>query len=430
MILKVIELIAYGPRAEQIATILRAAREPGDENAYIGRVLYSILSEPSLVQSALARALLEEKVWRSEARRYLRETLAGNPTYKHQMSQYLGAMVRVDQWLEKAEALAIAVGSPVVAEQHLAQALQDINGPNLDSMLGRLGINGSLLATRVADSEGNVRARQDGGSLSAAGGRGAVRLGTDALELLTAAYHSGGEVFRLDFDQGTVVRTRGNRPFALEEAARARYALEELERAGLLRQETGQRYVVTLDGRDFVEAQTADNVAARSPAVYEIDAVAGIGNRTYLESASREAFAKCQAAGIPCAALFMDTDDFKAFNEKYGHSIGDKVLRAVAETATRAILLRGGIIGRWGAGDEIVATLSNLTLPEVIALGEKIRTAVEGSTVDGMRVTVSIGVTSGIGLPSVEELWRQADQALRAAKQLGKNRVASYGINS
>lgn len=419
-------MIPYSPRAERIATILRGAREPGDENAFIGRALYSILNEPSIVQSALARALLEEKVWRSDARRYLRETLAGNLTYKHQMSQYLGAMVRMDQWLEKAEGLAIAGGSPLVGEQHLAQALRDINGPNLDSMLGRLGINGQLLAERVTELEGEIRVESGQQAVDVTEGRNGAKLGSDALNLLAAAHDGGGDVFRVDSVQGTVVQTVGPKPFVLGETARARYALEELERAGFLKQESHGHYVVTVDGRDFAQSQTADNVAARSAAAHETDTVTGIGNRAYLESASRELFEKCQAEGIPCSAFFMDTDDFKAFNQQYGHRVGDKVLNAVAQTASRAIRLRGGVIGRWGTGDEIVATMSNLTLPEVAALGERIREAMEGSTVDGMRVTVSVGVASAIRLPSVEELWDRADQALHAAKRLGKNRVAAH----
>ncbi len=254
--------------------------------------------------------------------------------------------------------------------------------------------------------------------------RNMVNLSRDALNLLTAAHDAGGDIFRMDSISSGIIVRAGSVTLT---GSDARYALEELEQAGLVRHKDGVHYVVTVHGRDFAQAQTADNIAARSAAAQEIDVVTGIGNRAYLGSASRDVFAKCQAKGIPCAAFFMDTDGFKAFNQQYGHSGGDIVLRAVAQTASQAIDLRGGVIGRWGAGDEIVATMSNLTLPEIAALGERIRAEMERTPVNGMIVTVSVGVASGVGLASVEELWNRADKALLEAKRLGKNRVALHG---
>lgn len=251
-----------------------------------------------------------------------------------------------------------------------------------------------------------------------------MKLSNDALELLRAAHIAGGDLFRMEgIAPGTLIRTgSGSEPVPWT-GSRARYALEELERVGFVKQVARVHYVVTVDGRDFVEAQTGDGVAGRSASAREIDDVTGIGNRAYLNSASREIFAKCRAEDIPCAAFFLDADDFKSFNARYGHSVGDEVLRAVAQNANQAIRLRGGVVGRWGAGDEIVATMSNLTRPEVSALGERIRETMSSSPIDGRTVTVSIGVASGAGIANVEELWARADQALRAAKKLGKNRV-------
>jgi diguanylate cyclase (GGDEF)-like protein len=147
-------VISYHRRAEQIARILRGAREPGADHAYIGRALNAILTAPSAAQSALARALSDTSVWRNEAQWYLRETLKGTPTYKHLMHLYLGMPVNVQQLLQRAEAFAAADGGTRVYEQHIARALQDMNGSGPDSMLSRLGIDGERLLLRVIELEG------------------------------------------------------------------------------------------------------------------------------------------------------------------------------------------------------------------------------------------------------------------------------------
>lgn len=169
-----------------------------------------------------------------------------------------------------------------------------------------------------------------------------------------------------------------------------------------------------------------EDARAPSATAYDIDAVTGIGTRGYLENAAGEVFEKCQVSDLPCAAIFVDIDDFKSFNDRYGHDVGDRVLRAVAEAARRAVDLRGGVLGRYG-GEEIVATMSNLTLAETFSLGERIRSTVASLLVDGLAVTVSVGVASEVGLENISELWKRADQALLRAKKLGKNRVARYG---
>jgi diguanylate cyclase (GGDEF)-like protein len=175
--------VAYRRGAERIAQILRGAREPGAEHAYVGRALNAILTNPSAARTVLARALSDTSVWGNEAQWYLRETLKGTPTYKHLMHLFLGMPVNVQQLLQKAEAFAAADGGARVYEQHIARALQDMNGSAPDSMLSRLRIDGERLVLRVIELEGETDAGRRKGrdphpegerdSLTGLGSRGA-----------------------------------------------------------------------------------------------------------------------------------------------------------------------------------------------------------------------------------------------------------------
>jgi diguanylate cyclase (GGDEF)-like protein len=158
----------------------------------------------------------------------------------------------------------------------------------------------------------------------------------------------------------------------------------------------------------------------------EVDKVTGIGNRAYLDRRAARIFAQCRQAGVPCAAVFIDIDRFKAFNDEHDHGTGDAVLRAVAQAVWETVRLRGGVVGRYG-GEEIVATVANLTEGEAKALGERMRRDVQRLKVGGLSVTVSVGVASSeeIGNSS-EELVNAADRSLKRAKSEGRNRTVAY----
>ncbi len=156
-----------------------------------------------------------------------------------------------------------------------------------------------------------------------------------------------------------------------------------------------------------------------------LDPVTAIGTREYLEEMSRRVVKRCRAENLPCAAVFVDVDNFKKFNDAYGHDVGDRVLRGVAGIVSRFLQLRGAATGRYG-GEEIVATIPNMTEDEADFLGERIRTEVTGLGVNGHPVTVSVGVACDVVLSSHDALWRMADKALLHAKALGKNRVVRF----
>jgi diguanylate cyclase (GGDEF)-like protein len=126
--------------------------------------------------------------------------------------------------------------------------------------------------------------------------------------------------------------------------------------------------------------------------------------------------------GEPCAVLLIDIDHFKAINDRLGHLVGDRVI-----TQTAALLGRGLAPGvrlyRYG-GEEFAILAPGLHEDQAVALGERLRRAVEAADFEHTRVTVSVGVaqwTGGGG--ALATALAAADDALYAAKRGGRNRV-------
>jgi diguanylate cyclase (GGDEF)-like protein len=151
-----------------------------------------------------------------------------------------------------------------------------------------------------------------------------------------------------------------------------------------------------------------------------------LNRRAFFENAAT--LCKRQARrGEPVAVLMFDLDHFKSINDRFGHSVGDEVLRLftrVARTSTRA----NDIIGRFG-GEEFVAIVpGGLDVAEKIA--ERVRVAFEGAgtIVENHHVaaTVSIGAAASLDAAvSIDALIARADAALYRAKHDGRNRVVA-----
>ena len=132
--------------------------------------------------------------------------------------------------------------------------------------------------------------------------------------------------------------------------------------------------------------------------------------------------------GHPCALVIADLDDFKNVNDKYGHDVGDTVLVTLAE-ALHAALRSADTVARLG-GEEFALLLPETSLSGAIAVAERARAAFEAKGIrlrDNTRivVTASFGVADFPAAPDRAALMREADQALYAAKRLGKNRVVA-----
>jgi diguanylate cyclase (GGDEF)-like protein/PAS domain S-box-containing protein len=160
------------------------------------------------------------------------------------------------------------------------------------------------------------------------------------------------------------------------------------------------------------------------------DALTGCLNRRAFFERMALAWEDARINRMPLSCLALDVDQFKSVNDRFGHPAGDRVIKQVGDTLMRT--LRGtDIIGRYG-GDEFLVAMPGCDLDTALALGEKLRRAVEercGITtgdIGRLSVTVSIGVAAlGEAHASVSDLVDEADQALYAAKADGRNRVSA-----
>ena len=129
------------------------------------------------------------------------------------------------------------------------------------------------------------------------------------------------------------------------------------------------------------------------------------------------------------SAIFIDIDDFRNFNNEYGHSVGDKVLVDVSKTIKHNIRENNRAY-RYG-GEEIVIILKGCDKKKAFSVAEKVRKAV--SSIDNSplpKIYISLGVS---GYPddgrNVEEIIQACDEALLYAKKNGKNRTIVYNKN-
>lgn len=154
------------------------------------------------------------------------------------------------------------------------------------------------------------------------------------------------------------------------------------------------------------------------------DALTGLPNRSNFEGVLQEVLDRRLPAGERCAIFFIDLDNFKAVNDTYGHSFGDRLVKAVTDRL-EGLLPAAGSLYRWG-GDELVALLPQVaSLAEAEAAAAQLLSAsAEVYDIAGVKVqvTLSVGIATApeAGM-SVAELTRNADVAVYRAKQAGRN---------
>jgi diguanylate cyclase (GGDEF)-like protein len=151
-----------------------------------------------------------------------------------------------------------------------------------------------------------------------------------------------------------------------------------------------------------------------------------INRRTFIER-SRDIMSLCARKGEMISCLMIDIDDFKKINDEHGHHVGDAVLVHFANTIKKA-LRDDDLFGRYG-GDEFAILLPRSNEEQSVAIAERLRQAVEGSTVDAespVKYTISVGVATIIPeeRTDIDFLYRLSDNALYLAKEQGKNCVA------
>jgi len=168
----------------------------------------------------------------------------------------------------------------------------------------------------------------------------------------------------------------------------------------------------------------------RSQAMYkkasETDGLTGLYNKAYLMQRLEAEVVEAAETRRPLSLIIMDVDNFKHYNDTYGHPEGDVVLRTLAEVVMGEI--RDQDLGCRYGGEEFIVVFTNVEAAKALKAAERIRQSFAGQifTTDNganVSVTVSIGLAQLYPGENADGLVRRADQALYWAKHQGKNRV-------
>ncbi len=158
------------------------------------------------------------------------------------------------------------------------------------------------------------------------------------------------------------------------------------------------------------------------------DALTGLANRHVLKETFPDAIKRCLDKDKPVAMMMIDVDNFKQFNDMFGHIAGDRALSAVSKIL-RAQFRPRDLLVRYG-GDEFAVLLPGADKEQALAIGNRIRIAVSGTTGDSndsliqIPVRISMGVAELSPHGTLDSLTRDADAALYRAKNAGRDIVS------
>lgn len=172
-----------------------------------------------------------------------------------------------------------------------------------------------------------------------------------------------------------------------------------------------------------------DDLNAQLLALTHTDPLTNIANRRAYDERLNYEIAAAGRSGQPLSLLVIDIDDFKAYNDHYGHEKGDNALVRIAEAIQQALPRTTDFVARYG-GEEFVVLLQSTGQEGAARVAKRILKNVrtkhirhDYSTGTG-EMTVSIGIATQY--PEISGLFEQADRAMYCAKQSGKHRFAVY----
>lgn len=163
------------------------------------------------------------------------------------------------------------------------------------------------------------------------------------------------------------------------------------------------------------------------------DQLTELPNRRSFDERLNMEWRKAVRENVPISMLMIDVDKFKTLNDTYGHQKGDIVLQTIAKVFNKALKRPGDFSARWG-GEEFIVLLPSTGIDGALEIAERIRREVEKAEIPAeipgeedktIKITVSIGIDSQVPVhgSSKEILVSNADKALYAAKEAGRNRI-------
>jgi diguanylate cyclase (GGDEF)-like protein len=172
--------------------------------------------------------------------------------------------------------------------------------------------------------------------------------------------------------------------------------------------------------RDITERKKSEDELRK---IATTDFLTGVLNRRSFFAHAEKQVALSLKTGSPCCFLALDADFFKRINDRFGHPIGDEVLKKIAAVC-QASVRSADVVARLG-GEEFSVILPTTTKAQALVVAERIRAAIEKSAVlipdQEVRFTVSLGVADF--WEGLDESLQRADAALYLAKKEGRNCV-------
>jgi len=143
-----------------------------------------------------------------------------------------------------------------------------------------------------------------------------------------------------------------------------------------------------------------------------VDDLTGLGSRSYFHRAAGRRIGLYRRNGLTLACAVLDVDDFKSYNDRYGHGAGDKALRCVARVL-RESARADDLVARYG-GEEFVVLMGG-NVEDAIKVAERVREKVQFESVSGDEISLSSSLTVSVGVAPLTEATLSLEQLVEAA---------------
>jgi diguanylate cyclase (GGDEF)-like protein len=181
-------------------------------------------------------------------------------------------------------------------------------------------------------------------------------------------------------------------------------------------------YLENISDKDFdmtvIENDKVDNIVD----VATIDQLTSLYARSIFDEMINQEFTQYLLNNQKLSIMMLDIDDFKHFNDTYGHQGGDEALTIIGNILLNAVR-KSDIACRYG-GEEFIVIMPQTNMKTAFDVAQRIRQKIEDTDIDGKSLTVSIGVSETIAsIKTDHKLLKMADDAFYQAKTNGKNQV-------
>lgn len=235
--------------------------------------------------------------------------------------------------------------------------------------------------------------------------------------LAVAAYHFDFIMLHITSHTSLVISTIVTRLFDFTALVVLLYAYFRLRRVAKTISEHEAQLEVLVDQRTTELKETVFKLEILA----STDHLTKLANRRKLKEVLRSEFNRTQRSDVPFSVIMFDIDYFKKINDRYGHEIGDEVLRTLA-LELKKVVRDIDTLGRYG-GEEFLIILPETELAKAYEIAERLRIIISDIDVNGITISASFGVADSNGSTTTKEILELVDTAMYRAKHTGRNKV-------